>query len=415
MDVAPFIAAALLAVFAVELVAQYLNVRALDPRLPEDFRDVFDPDQYARSQEYTRARTRFSAASSAYGVALLFAFWGAGGFAWLDGWVRSWGFRPVPAGLLFIGLLSAANELVTLPLDVYSTFVLEQRFGFNRTTPRTFALDRLKGYALAALVGGPVLAALLLFFERAGAAAWLYGWATATAFRFFLQLVAPTWIMPLFNKFTPLPEGELRAAIFDYARSVDFPLANIYAIDGSKRSSKTNAFFTGFGRYKRIALFDTLIAKHSVPELVAVLAHEIGHYKKKHVLTGTLLSVAKDGAVFWLLSVFLSWPGVFEAFGTPPSAAAGLVFFGIVYSPAAFVLSLGTMAFSRRNEYQADRYAVETSDGEAMARALKILAASNLSNLTPHPFYVLLHHTHPPVLERLRAVRRGSASAAAAA
>jgi STE24 endopeptidase len=397
---AVFILAALALTTAVEWTAQALNLKALSPELPPEFAGVFDAEKYRKSQEYVRARARLEAAASVAGLAALLAFW------FLGGLVRGWELGAVASGLAFVGLLFLLQYLLSLPFDAWSTFVVEERFGFNRTTVRTFVADRLKGLALGALIGGALLAAVLWFFGWAGARGWLYAWAAAAAFRVVLELAGPTLIMPLFNKFTPLPDGELRTAIFDYARSVGFPLDNIFVMDGSKRSSKTNAFFTGFGKHKRIALFDTLVHRHTVPELVSVMAHEIGHYKKRHVWSGLALSLANYGLIFWLLSLFLRDERLFAAFGAvEPSVYAGLVFFSVLYSPLSCVLSIGLQAISRRHEYEADRYAYDTTrDPAPMVSALKTLSASNLSNLTPHPFYVFLHYTHPPVLQRIRAL-----------
>jgi STE24 endopeptidase len=400
------IAAALLAVFFIELAAKTANVRRLSSDLPKEFESLFDAGRYRRVQDYTRARMKFDVAAGAYGLVTLFAFWFAGGFGWLDGRVRGLGWPEVPTGLVFVGLLVLGQSLLSLPFDVYSTFVIEERFGFNRTTWRTFISDRVKGLILTAVLGGVFLAAVLLFFLHTGPASWIYCWGAAVAFKFFVALAAPTWILPLFNKFTPLPEGELRTAIFEYARSVDYPLKNIFVMDGSKRSSKTNAFFTGFGKNKRIALFDTLIEKHTVPELVAVMAHEIGHYKMKHVMKDLVFSVFYYGVVFYLLSLFIRVPGIYEAFGVEGTPVyAGLVFFGIAYAPVSFLLSVGRMAISRRHEFEADRYSAETYDAESAVKALKTLSVSNLSNLTPHPLYVAIEYSHPPILKRIEALR----------
>jgi STE24 endopeptidase len=286
--------------------------------------------------------------------------------------------------------------------------VIEERFGFNRTTPRTFLLDRLKGLALAALFGAPLLAAVLSIFEYLGPYAWLYCWAVVAAFSLAVQFIAPTWIMPLFNKFTPMQDGELKDSILGYAGSVDFPVKNVFVTDGSKRSSKSNAFFTGFGRNKRIALFDTLIERHTVPETIAVLAHEIGHHKKKHILQGTVFAVLNTGVVFFLLSVFLSSSGLYQAFYVEqPSVYTGLLFFGLLYTPIELALSMSLHAVSRRNEYQADRYAAETIEKPSgLVDALKKLHATSLSNLTPHPFFVFLNYSHPPLLQRVRAIEQ---------
>jgi len=353
---------------------------------------------------------RFSFVPQAVDLVLLLGFWFLGGFAWLDGWTRSLGGGPIGTGLVFIGVLLLAKSLLDLPFRYYSTFVIEERFGFNKTTRATFWADTVKGLALALVLGLPLLAAILWFFTRFGDAAWLWCWGATAAFTLFVQFIAPTWIFPLFNKFTPLEEGELRAAVLAYARKVGFPLEGLFVIDGSRRSTKANAFFTGFGKRKRVALFDTLIARHSVEELVAVVAHEIGHYKKGHILQGLALSILQAGVLFWLLSLFLTQPGLFAAFGVAtPSVHAGLVFFLLLYTPLEVLLALGMQAFSRKNEFEADAYArVTTGAGEPLVRALQRLSADSLSNLTPHPLYVVLHHSHPPLTERVRALRAGA-------
>ncbi len=400
------ILAALAVDFLLNLAADLLNLRALGEELPEEFEDVYDRETYARSQEYTRARTRFGLLTSAFNLALLLAFWFLGGFNWLDGVVRSWEWGVVGTGLAYIGILVFFKSVLSLPFRVYSTFVIEERFGFNKTTPKTFVLDMLKGLGLAVALGGPLLAGIIAFFTWGGPYAWLYAWGAVTLFTLFVQFIAPRWIMPLFNEFEPLEEGELRSMIREYAERVRFSLEGVYVMDGSRRSSKSNAFFTGFGKNKRIALYDTLIEKHSEEELVAVLAHEIGHYKKKHILKNILASVAQAGVMFWLLSVFLESPGLYEAFYMDQmSVYAGLVFFGLLYAPLDMLLSILMQMISRRYEYEADSFAAETYRPGPMVRALKKLSADNLSNLTPHPFYVFLNYSHPPVLERIRALR----------
>ena len=329
--------------------------------------------------------------------------------------MRSWHLGPVPSGMAFIGILSLLAGIVSLPFGIYATFVIEERFGFNQTTWSTFIKDKLKGLVLALLLGAPLMAGVLAFFEYAGSGAWFYCWMAVTLYMLVVQFVAPTWIMPLFNRFSPLENGPLKQAIFSYARSIDFPLDNIYVMDGSRRSSKSNAFFTGFGRHKRIVLFDTLIERHSVEELVAVLAHEMGHYKKKHILKSLLLGVAQSGLMFFLLSFFISEPALFEAFYMQqPSVYAGLVFFALLYAPLDFLTGIFMQLFSRKNEFEADRFAADTtSEPNAMATALRKLAVHNLTNLTPHPFYVFLNYSHPPVLQRLRAITNRVAQRAA--
>jgi STE24 endopeptidase len=401
----------LLLTTALEVWAELRNLRALSPELPDEFRGVYDEKEYARSQEYTRVRTRFGFVSGAFDLALMLGFWFAGGFNWLDLQLRALELGPIWTGLLFIGALTAGMSVITLPFSIYSTFVIEERFGFNRTTVKTFVLDMLKGALLGVLIGGPVLALVLWLFLTAGTIAWLYAWVAVTLFMIVMQYVAPTWIMPLFNKFTSLADGPLREEILRYADAVRFPLRDIFVMDGSKRSARSNAFFTGFGKNKRIVLFDTLIEKHGVEELTAVLAHEIGHYRKRHIIIGLLISVAETGVMFFLLSLFISQEALAAAFFMEHvSVYAGLVFFGMLYSPVSFLLSIGMNALSRRHEFEADRYAVLTyRKPEAMSAALKTLSVSNLSNVTPDPVYVFLHYSHPPMLERLRHIERVAA------
>jgi STE24 endopeptidase len=389
------------------LVADLLNLRGLAPEVPAEMRDHYDAERYARSQAYTRARTRFGFVAQGFDLVVLLVFWFAGGFAWLDDRVRGLGHGPMVTGLVFIGALGLAKMLLDLPFKYVSTFVIEERFGFNKSTRRTFFADVAKGLLLAVVLGGPLLAAILAFFEKTGAGAWLWCWGVTAAFTLLVQFIAPTWIFPLFHRFQPLEEGELRGAVLDYARSVAFPLEGLFVIDGSRRSTKANAFFTGFGKHKRVALFDTLIEKHPTDELVAVVAHEIGHYKRRHITKGLFLSFAQSGAVFFLLSIALTHRGLFEAFGvSEPSVWAGLVFFSLLYTPLDLVLSLLLQAFSRHNEFEADAFARETTgQHEPLVSALKRLSADSLSNLTPHPLYVTLHHSHPPLLERIRALR----------
>ena len=277
--------------FFLDLISNFLNLKSLSKTLPDEFDGVYDEETYAKSQEYTKVNTRFGFITGAFDLAILLGFWFSGGFNVLDQWVRGFGFSELVTGLCFMGVLMVAKMIIGLPFSIYSTFVIEERFGFNKTTPKTFVLDLLKGLLLGVLIGGPVLAAILAFFMYAGDLAWLYAWIALTLFTLVMQYVAPTWIMPLFNKFTPLEEGELRTAIEEYTQKVDFPLQGLFVIDGSKRSSKSNAFFTGFGKNKRVALYDTLIENHTTEELVAVLAHEIGHYKKKHIIKGMISGV----------------------------------------------------------------------------------------------------------------------------
>ena len=404
---ATIILAAIIVDFIVGMVADRLNIKAMKPEIPGEFKDVYDNDAYATSQKYTAATTRFGNVTEVFDTAVLLVFWFAGGFNILDVWLRNAGLEGIWLGLAYIGVLIIAKSLLSLPFSLYATFVIEERFGFNKTTPATFILDRIKGLALTVVIGGPLLAAVLAFFAYGGSLAWIYAWAAVIVFTLVIQFIAPRWIMPLFNTFTPLEDGDLKEAILAYARSVKYGVENIFIIDGSRRSSKSNAFFTGFGKHKRIALFDTLVKDHSVAQLVAILAHEIGHYKKKHILKGMILGFAHTGLLLFLLSIFLTHKGLFDAFYMEHmSTYAGLLLFGMLYAPVEMILSVILNAYSRKNEYEADRFAAETIDDKNdMVDALKVLSRTNFSNLTPHPFYVWMHYSHPPVLQRIEAIR----------
>jgi len=375
--------------------------------LPPEFRGLYDDEKYRKSQEYTRARTSLHLLESTVSLVFLFMFWFAGGFYYLDEFVRRFHLNSVLTGLLYIGILAFASSILALPFSIYSTFVIEEKFGFNRTTPLTFAMDRLKALLLAITLGGPLLAVVLWFFGSLGPNAWLFCWLVCCAAILVIQFVAPIWLFPLFNKYNPLPDGELKDAIRDYAGRIGFSFRDILIMDGSRRSSKANAFFTGFGKYKRIALFDTLVEQHSTPELVAVLAHEIGHYKKKHVVRMMLLNFFHLGLLFFLLSFFIHSRELAEAFFLKETFVyTGIVFFGLVYEPVSFLWSIVINVLSRRDEFEADRFARETIEKpEMMVRSLEKLSVRNLSNLTPHPFYVFLHYSHPPLRERIQAIR----------
>ncbi len=404
---AVIILAALLAEYVLNVVSDLLTLRHLKPELPVEFEDTFEEDEYERTQDYTRTRTRFGLVSSTFGLIVLLAFWLAGGFEWLDTLVRGWGFGPIVTGLVYIGLLVLGRGALSLPFSVYSTFVIEDRFGFNETTPKTFVLDLLKSLALGVAIGGPLLAAILWFFQSTGPYGWVYAWIVVTTVMLLLQFFAPRYLMPIFNDFEPLEEGSLREAILSYADAVDFPVDEVYVMDGSRRSNKANAFFTGFGSNRRIVLFDTLVEQLEVEELLAVVAHEMGHYKLHHIPQRIALSVVHTGVLFLLLSVFLQVEGLFEAFYVDqPSVYTGLLFFGLLYSPVDLLLSLPLNAWSRHHEFQADRFAAETTDRpEMLVSGLKRLAETNLSNLTPHPLTVALDYSHPPLLDRIETIR----------
>lgn len=403
------ILAALSAGFALELIASLLNVRATAGAPPEMFRGVIDHDQHEKSRAYLAARTHLSLIALSIEFFSLLVWWWLGGFNALDVWVRQWALGEIARGVIYTGILLFSVRLLLLPLSVYSTFVVEERFGFNKTTVKTFLADMVKTFIIGVALGAPFLAGVLFFFQQTGAHAWLYCWGAATLFLTVMQYIAPVWLFPLFNKFSPLPEGELKKAILDYARSVHFPIADIFEVDGSRRSTKANAFFTGFGKSRRIALFDTLIKNHSVAELVAVLAHEMGHYRHRHIIKSFVITVIYLGIVFYLLAFFLAQPGLYAAFHmNQPSIYSGLLFISLLLTPLDLIVGPLLKWFSRRNEFQADQFAVQTiDDPSALVSAFFKLAATNLANLTPHPLHVVLYESHPPLVARVQRIHRG--------
>ncbi len=404
------ILATLVSEWSIRTVARVCTLGALQPDLPIAFDGYCDAEKYSQSQAYTKANTRFGLLTSTIHTWVTIGFIVAGGFAWVDEVSRGFGFGAIVTGLVFVAILLLLSDLLSLPMSLYRIFVIEEAFGFNKMTLGTYALDKLKGLVIGALLGGLFLAAILYFFETAGSDAWLYAWGVATIFMIALPPVFTTFIAPLFNKFEPLEDGDLKRALDELATKTDFPLTGVFVMDGSRRSAHSNAYFSGFGKNKRIALFDTLIEKHSTEELVAVLAHEIGHYKKRHIFWGTVLGIFQVGLLLWILSFFISEPGLFEAFGVETvSTHGGLVFFTLLYSPISFCLGIALSALSRRNEFEADAFASEIlGSGAALSEALKKLSVSNLGNLTPHWLAVFLGYSHPPVLQRIAVLEPSS-------
>ena len=406
-----FVLSVLIIGYLLNLLVTVLELGSLDPELPPEFSDVYSEEKYRQSQDYTRVTSRFSLVHDTFMLLVTVTFILVGGFNQVDLAARSVELGSIATGLLFTGLLVLLSFLVGLPFTIYSTFVIEEKFGFNTTSAKTFILDLVKGLLLTICIGGPLLAAVLWFFEAAGSLAWLYCWLAVTLFTLIMQFLAPVLIMPLFNKFTPLEEGELKTSISDYARKQQFTMKGIYTMDGSKRSSKLNAFFTGFGRFRRIVFFDTLLSKLKTGEIVAVLAHEMGHYKHKHIFKMMAASILQMGIMFFILSLFLGNEQLFSAFGMEHISVYGsLIFFGFLYSPVSTLLSVFFNLFSRKHEYEADAWAVTTTErGGELISGLKKLSLHNLSNLTPHPFNVFLNYSHPPVLQRIRAIENLSA------
>lgn len=401
-----------LGLHALEVIAAVLNLRRLSPQLPAGLEDVYEPDAYTKSQAYTRESERFDIISGTVRLAMFIAFWLMGGFGWVDSLVRGWTPSPVWRGIAGISVLYGATMLLGLPFSWWETFHIEAKYGFNKTTPATFVMDMVKGLLLAAVVGLPLLALLIWLFDSFPLA-WLWAWMATTALMLALQYIAPRWLMPLFNKFTPLADGSLKDAIHALAHKCAFPLAGVFVIDGSRRSTKANAFFAGFGKNKRIALYDTLIEKHPQPELLAVLAHEIGHFKCRHIVQRMVVGVAQLALLFLLMGLFMKNVRLFEAFGVShPSVWLSFVFFMLLFEPVQTVLGLIGNLWSRRHEYQADAYAARvTGTPLDMIAGLKRLARDTLANLTPHPFYAFLHYSHPPMQQRLAALAQQRARA----
>lgn len=393
--------------YVLDRVLDSLNLKYILPELPDELFGIYDPEEYQKSQLYKRDNTRFSFITSSFSLILMLALFFSGGFGWLDRWVSTLTSNYIFHVLLFFAILGLASDLLTTPFSVYSTFVLEERYGFNRTTVKTFILDKLKGWLLGAIIGGGLLALITWIYLLTGPIFWLLVLGVVSLFSLFMLMFYSNLIVPLFNKQTPLEEGSLRSKIEDFAKKAGFKLNNIYVMDGSKRSSKANAYFTGLGPKKRIVLFDTLIKDLEEEEIVAVLAHEVGHYKKKHTTSGFLLSTLQSALTFYLFSLFVGVDSFAIALGgEEASFHLGLIAFGILYSPISMMIGLGTNYFSRYNEYQADRFAREHYEGSKLISSLKKLSKNTLSNLMPHPAYVFFHYSHPPLLQRIRALKK---------
>jgi STE24 endopeptidase len=383
----------------------YMNLRHQRMDIPDDIAAFYDRTKYLKSLEYHKELTKFSFLTSAFSFALSFAMLLFGGFGWLDNILRPVIQHEILLAIVFFGVLMLASDILTIPFQLYSNFVIEEKYGFNKTTIKTFITDKLKGYLLAAIIGAPLLALLIYLIQEIGPGFWIWFALIASAFILFMNMFYTTLILPLFNKLTPLPEGDLKSAIENFAKKVNFPLDNIFVIDGSKRSSKANAFFSGIGKKKKIVLYDTLINNHTTEELVAVLAHEVGHFKKKHIIFSFVLSIAQVFFTLYILSLMVYNENLSLALGgSQQSIHLNLIAFAILYSPISAITGLLMTMYSRRNEYEADAYAKETFDGPALMQALKKLSVDSLSNLYPHPWYVFFHYSHPPLLKRLEAM-----------
>ena len=393
----------LVAGFIVDKIINYLNAQHYNDPIPDPLKDVFDEEEYAKSQKYKRENYRFNLLTSSVSLLATLAFFFLDGFAFVDEIARSISENSIIITLVFFGIIMLASDILSTPFSYYQTFVIEEKYGFNKTTLKTFFLDKLKGWLMMIVVGGLLLSAIVWFYESTGSNFWLYAWALVSFFAIFMNLFYARLIVPLFNKQSPLEEGTLRSQIESYAEKVGFTLDKIFIIDGSKRSTKANAYFSGFGSEKRVTLYDTLINDLNEDEIVAVLAHEVGHYKKKHIIINLIVSLLTTGFTLWLLSLFVGNQLLTEALNvSQPSFHIGLIAFGVLYSPISEITGLIMNYLSRKFEYQADNYAKTTFESEPLVSALKKLSKNNLSNLTPHPAFVFARYSHPTLLQRFQ-------------
>ena len=402
------IVATLLLQFFLHTLSRLLDLKNLSTELPGEFKNFYSQEEYTRSQKYLKENTRFSYLTSSFDLLVILIVISLGLFNTVDLWIRGFNFPPVVSGLVFFGILFLIQDVISTPFSLYQTFIIEEKYGFNKTTPKTYILDKIKSYFLLIILGGIVLSLILFFFDSFGRLAWFYAWVVLSSFLILIQPMFTLFIAPLFNTFTPLGEGELKDSINKFAEKVNFPISRIDVMDGSLRSSKANAYFSGLGKNKRIALFDTLIEKHSADALLSIIAHEVGHYKKNHNIKGIVFAVLQSGVMFYLLSIFLNNPQLFNAFKMENiSIYASLLFFSLLYSPIELIMSLITNAISRKHEFEADEFARENiGTGEHLIDGLKNLTVANLGNLTPHALTVWLSHSHPPVLQRIHLLKK---------
>lgn len=392
--------------YVFDQILDYINLRSQRADIPGEIESFYEKDKYLKSLAYNRERTKFSFITSAFGFLLSVLMLLTGGFGWLDSLLRLYIENEILLALAFFAILMLVSDMLTIPFQCYSTFVIEEKYGFNKTTIKTFITDKLKGYVLGAIVGGGLLAILIYMIQAIGPSFWIWFSIIASVFILFVNMFYTSLILPLFNKLTPLHEGELKSAIEAFSKKVNFPLDNIFIIDGSKRSKKANAFFSGIGKKKKIVLYDTLISNHTTEELVAVLAHEVGHFKKRHIIWGYILSVLQIVFTLFILSLMVFNENLSLALGgTQLAIHLNLLAFGILFSPISGITGLLMNMYSRKNEFEADAYAKETFDGSALIDALKRLSVDSLSNLYPHPWYVFFHYSHPPLLKRLEALK----------
>lgn len=389
--------------FLIDQFLDYLNTKHFDDVIPDKLLDVYNENEYLKSQAYKKTNAKFSFISSSFSIIITLLFFFLEGFKYVDEIAKNIVSHPILIALLFFGIIMLGSDILTTPFEYYKTFVIEEKFEFNKSTKKTFWLDKLKGWMMSIIIGGGILSLIIWFYEFAGPNFWIYAWVLVAVFSMFMNMFYAKLIVPLFNKQTPLEDGELKFAIEKYAKKVGFTLNNIFVIDGSKRSTKANAYFSGFGSQKRITLFDTLINDLETEEIVAVLAHEVGHYKKKHIIFNLISSVLLTGLTLYILSLFVNSFLLSDSLSvTTPSFHIGLIAFGILYSPISEITGLFMNYMSRKFEYQADDFAKNTFKGAPLITSLKKLSKNSLSNLTPHPAYVFMHYSHPTLLDRVK-------------
>ena len=380
----------------------YLNARKYKENIPKELNDVFDEEEYRKSQSYKKDNYRFGILNDLFSFILTISFLIFGGFEWVDNLARNINEHSIVVTLVFFGIIIIGSNILSIPFSYYQTFVIEEKFGFNKTSKKLFFIDLIKGMIMTVILGGGILALVILFLEQTGTSFWLYAWGLFTLLMIFMNLFYSKLIVPLFNKQTPLEEGNLKIRIESYAKKIGFELDNIFVIDGSKRSTKANAYFSGFGKQKRVTLFDTLINDLNEEEIVAVLAHEIGHYKRKHIIFNLLSTISLTGLTLYILSLFINSPELSLAIGVSKSSFhAAIIGFALLYSPISTFTGLIMNFLSRKFEFQADNFAKETFAAQPLISSLKKLSKNNLSNLTPHSAYVFMYYSHPPLIERI--------------
>lgn len=393
--------------FVAECLLDFLNAKWRSKPVPTELNDIYNNERYEKQQNYSKVNARFGLLTATVSFMVMLVFLLLKGFGWLHYTISPHFDSELMTGLVFFGVLFFASDVLTTPFSVYDTFVIEERFGFNKSTPKIYIIDKLKGYLVSMIIGGIIYAIFYKFYIWWPNMFWVYVWIFMALFTIFMAMFYSNLIVPLFNKQTPLPDGELKTAIKQFGEKVGFKIKDVYQIDGSKRSTRANAYFTGLGAKKRIVLYDTLIDELSTEELVAVLAHEIGHYKKKHTLTSMVLSIIQLGIMLYILSVFISHPSLSEALGVDqPVFYIGLLAFALLYSPISTITGLLMNIYSRKNEYEADNFAASNYSSGHLVTALKKLTSNNLSNLTPHPIFVFVNYSHPPLLQRIKNLKK---------